>query len=542
MKAEPASAERVRSDSVPADRIQFDALMTPAGVVELRREEALCIGCDELASVLESPARMARDVQGLLKVVSAINTIRGFIGLERPLFELILDVIPAERGALVFTEETVALLPPVMSWSRDLETRPLPICKQLTDRVLRDNAAIFSNDIKNHHDASHRSAIAAPLIVFDRVLGFLYLDASDVKIRFDSGHLHLLMIIAGIAGTVLENMRHLQALEKENQWLREEVNVQHAMVGESSRMREIFQFIAKVAQSDSTVLLLGESGTGKELVARAIHQNSPRSHEPFVAINCAAITETLLESELFGYEKGAFTGASTQTRGKLEVAEGGTVFLDEIGELAGPLQAKLLRVLQEHEFTRVGGTRPIKLDVRLIAATNRNLEEAARQGIFRLDLFYRLNVVSKCMPPLRDRREDVPSLANHFVRKYSAKVGRRVRGISPEAEKCLLNYNWPGNVRELENAIEHAVVLGLTETVLPEDLPEPVLESAPTGSAAAGEFHAAVAETKRHLIRAALAQAGGNHTKAAKSLGLQRNYLHLLILNLNLQDELKRSV
>src|SRR5438067_4984519 len=175
--------------------------------------------------------------------------------------------------------------------------------------------------------------------------------------------------------------------------LRDEVNLQHAMVGESPRMHEIYQFVAKVAASDSTILLLGESGTGKELVARAIHQSSPRNRQPFVAINCAAITETLLESELFGYEKGAFTGATQQTRGKLEVAEGGRVFLDEIGELASPLQAKLLRVLQEHEFTRVGGTRAIKLNLRLIAATNRNLEDAVRQGVFRRDLYYRLNVV-----------------------------------------------------------------------------------------------------------------------------------------------------
>ena len=541
MKAEPAGAERVQVEPTPTDRIQFDSTMVPSGVIQLRREEAFCLGSAELAALLESPDRMARDVQGLLKVLNAINSIRGLIALERPLFELILDVIPAERGALVLTEDTAGMLPPVLSWSRNQECSPFSLCKQLTERAVRDSAAILSNDIRNQQSSPRRAAITAPLIVFDRVLGFIYLDADGTRIRFDSGHLHLLMVIAGIAATVLENMRHLHALEKENQWLRDEVNVQHAMVGESPRMREIFQFIAKVAQSNSTVLLLGESGTGKELVARAIHQNSPRSHQPFVAINCAAITETLLESELFGYEKGAFTGAAAQTRGKLEVAEGGTVFLDEIGELAGPLQAKLLRVLQEHEFTRVGGTRPIKLDVRLVAATNRNLEEAARQGSFRPDLFYRLNVVSKCMPPLRERREDVSLLANYFVRKYSAKVGRRVSGISPPAEKCLLNYNWPGNVRELENAIEHAVVLGLTEILLPEDLPETVLESAPAGSVPAGEFHAAVTETKRQLIRNALADAAGNHTKAAKRLGLQRNYLHRLIRNLNLQDEPKRT-
>src|SRR5438552_17253580 len=214
----------------------------------------------------------------------------------------------------------------------------------------------------------------------DRVLGFIYLDAKSEDMSFDAGHLHMLVIIASIAATVLENARHLLALERENQRLRDEVDVQHAMVGESPQMSEVYQFIAKVARSDSTILLLGESGTGKELVARAIHQNSPRSQQPFVAINCAAITETLLESELFGYEKGAFTGAAAQTRGKLEMAESGSVFLDEIGELAAPLQAKLLRVLQEHEFTRVGGTHVIKVDVRVIAATNRNLEEAHAKG------------------------------------------------------------------------------------------------------------------------------------------------------------------
>ena len=344
----------------------------------------------------------------------------------------------------------------------------------------------------------------------------------------------MLVIIASIAATVLENARHLLALERENQRLRDEVNVQHAMVGESPRMSEVYQFIAKVARSDSTILLLGESGTGKELVARAIHQNSPRSQQPFVAINCAAITETLLESELFGYEKGAFTGATAQTRGKLEMAESGSVFLDEIGELAAPLQAKLLRVLQEHEFTRVGGTRVIKVDVRVIAATNRNLEEAARQGLFRRDLYYRLNVVSKCMPPLRERRKDIPLLSNYFVQKYSAKFSRRIMGISEKAEACLMNYDWPGNVRELQNAVEHAIVLGSTDMVLAEDLPESVLEAPPSASAPTSEFHAAVREAKTQLIRGALAHAKGNHTNAAKRLGLNRNYLHRLIRNLDL--------
>jgi Nif-specific regulatory protein len=278
------------------------------------------------------------------------------------------------------------------------------------------------------------------------------------------------------------------------------------------------------------------------LVARAIHQNSPRSRQPFVAINCAAITETLLESELFGHEKGAFTGAAAQTRGKFEVAEGGTVFLDEIGELAPSLQAKLLRVLQEHEFTRVGGTRPVRLDIRLVTATNRDLEQAAGQGLFRRDLYYRLNVVSKSLPPLREHKEDIPLLTSHFIRKSSAKVGRKVLGIATAAEGYLLNYEWPGNVRELENAIEHAMVLGSTDLLLPEDLPDAVLDAAPGEAGSASQFHAAVREAKRQFIRAALAEANGNYTRAAKNLGLQRNYLHRLIRNLNLQDELKRSV
>src|SRR5438876_12148167 len=225
------------------------------------------------------------------------------------------------------------------------------------------------------------------------------------------------------------------------------------MVGESPRMREVFQFIRKVAPTDSTVLIRGESGTGKELVARAIHRNSRRQNRPFVAINCAALTDTLLESELFGHEKGAFTGAVALKKGKIEVADSGTVFLDEIGELAPNLQAKLFRVLQEREFERVGGTRPIKVDVRLIAATNVDLNEASRTGKFRQDLYYRLNVVSLEVPPLREHPQDIPLLAAYFIARYSEKVNRRVAGISPKARTCLLHYSWPGNVRELENAI-----------------------------------------------------------------------------------------
>src|SRR2546428_307177 len=290
-------------------------------------------------------------------------------------------------------------------------------------------------------------------------------------VRLDEEDLQLFTAIGGIAAVALDNARHLEWLQNENLRLQAEINIEHNMVGESARMREVFQFIDKVASTDSTVLLCGESGTGKELVARAIHVNSPRAGKPFVAINCAALTETLLESELLGHERGAFTGAVAQKRGKFEAADGGTVFLDEIAELAPSLQAKLLRVLQEREFDRVGGTRPVKVDIRVIAASNKNLQEAIRNGTFRQDLYYRLNVVSLTMPPLRDRREDIPLLASSFATKFSNKSKKRVLGISAQASASLMNYDWPGNVRELENAIERAVVLGSDELIRPEDLP-----------------------------------------------------------------------
>jgi Nif-specific regulatory protein len=286
------------------------------------------------------------------------------------------------------------------------------------------------------------------------------------------------------------------------------------------------------------VLLLGESGTGKELAARAIHRASPRANKPFVPINCATLTENLLESELFGHERGAFTGAIGRKIGKIELAEGGTVFLDEIAELAPALQAKLLRLLQEHEFERVGGTRPIRVDVRFVAATNRNLSQSVARGHFRADLFYRLNVVSLVMPPLRDRREDLPLLASYFASKYAKKTHRVVRGITPEARDALLRYDWPGNIRELENAIERAVVLGSTEMILPEDLPESVLERQ---VAKPGSYHSALAAAKRDLIRNAIRSARGNFTEAARLLGVNPNYLHRLVNNLNLRAEFGRS-
>ena len=351
--------------------------------------------------------------------------------------------------------------------------------------------------------------------------------------------IELLTAIAGIAAVALENVHRLDDLQSENLRLRDDYDLEHNMVGESPRLQEVHRLIAKVAPTDATVLINGESGTGKELVARALHINSRRARKPLVKIDCATLTENLLESELFGHERGAFTGAIAQKKGKLEIANGGTAFLDEIGELPALLQVKLLRVLQDREFDRVGGTRPIRVDIRLVAATNRDLAEEVKKGAFREDIFHRLNVVAITLPPLRERREDIATLASYFTSKYSGKTKRRVTGLSTEAVKMLERYRWPGNIRELENAIERSVVLGSTDVILPEDLPETLTETGPAAGTSLTKYHDAISEKKKELIIEAVKQSGGNYTEAAKFLGLHPNYLHRLIRNLDIKAELK---
>ena len=325
-------------------------------------------------------------------------------------------------------------------------------------------------------------------------------------------------------------------MRTENSRLKKQLNPVTNLVGESRQIRQVGEFVSRVAQSDSTVLIRGESGTGKEVVARSIHQSSPRSERPFIAINCAAIPETLLESELFGYEKGAYTGALGMRKGKLEAAEDGTLFLDEIGELAPPMQAKLLRVLQQREFERVGGTHSVAFRARVLAATNKNLEQAIKSNEFRQDLYYRLNVVSVAVPPLREHGEDIPLLALFFASKYAAKNKRPFKGISSEARSLLMGYSWPGNVRELENAIEHAIVLGLTDEILAEDLPNVILEEQ-SSKLAGAKYHDVLNQSKKDLLVNALREAKGNYPEAARSLGIHPKYLHRLARNLNLKSD-----
>ena len=382
----------------------------------------------------------------------------------------------------------------------------------------------------------------APLVAEAEVLGVVGIGHSNDGIRFDRAHLQLAAAAAALAGPAFLEALRFARLEAENRRLQREIDIQHDMVGESAVALDLYRFIAKAAPTDSTVLICGESGTGKELAARALHRNSPRSSKPFVAVNCAALSEHLVESELFGHEKGAFTGAISQKKGKLEVAEGGTFFLDEVGELPLSLQAKLLRVLQERVLERVGGTRLIPVNVRLIAATNRNLQELIGRGGFRQDLYYRLNVITLKMPPLRERREDIVVLAQHCVRKLSARVKRQIRGISPNARDLLKAYHWPGNIRELENAIERAVVIGVEDDIMIEDLPEELLDSIGEQRQGGVGFHSAVRDSKRKLILDALSQAKGNYTEAAQALELNPTYLHRLIANLDLKRDITQML
>ena len=519
-----------------ADEVSVnDAAALAPSTITMTREDVLVGG--QVGREASAP-RATRDLDALIRISGAISAIRGLVALERPLIELIADVVPANRGAVVLSGDRPTDIASAAGWSRSpAGGRLVQISRPVVERVLRDGIGILTYD-------AGRSVLAAPLVAFNKMLGAIVLEKEGANGRFDEGHLRLLMTIAGIAANALEHAREVDALEGANRALLAQMNLEHNMVGETAVMRDVYRRIARVAPTDSTVLITGESGTGKELVARAIHRNSPRSEKPFVAINCAAITPTLLESELFGHERGSFTGAVAQKKGKLETAEGGTVFLDEIGEMSLELQAKLLRVLQDREFDRVGGTKAVRVNFRLVAATNKDLEKAIADGQFRRDLYYRLNVVSLGLPPLRERQEDIPRLANWFIRRHADKAKRPISGLSAEALACLTTYEWPGNVRELENAIEHAVVLGLDTLILREDFPDAIAEAGTSSAATAGQgpaparFHDAIKQTKKDLIVRAVEEARGNYNAAARLLGLHPNYLHRLIKNLELKATL----
>jgi len=526
--------------------VEFDDRKTQA-TAQLRPQDALYLQPERILQDLPVTSRLGRNLNTLLKISRVVHTIRNLEQLQTEVLDLIFEIVPAERGAILLDGNGRGR----SEFGRHrlhASKHPVGISRTITNQVLNQKMAILGADVPGSDDfsevdslvdASVRSLLCVPLTVFDKVTGCIYLDTTQAASRFDEEHLQLVTAIAGISAVALENAGRLQWLEQENLRLTTEINLDHNMIGESAPMKAVYQLLSRVAPTESTVLIEGASGTGKELAARAIHRNSPRSSKPFVAINCAAIPDGLLESELFGHERGAFTGAVAQKKGRFEIAQGGVVFLDEIGEMAPVLQVKLLRVLQEREFERVGGVHPLKVDIRLIAATNRNLEEAVRVGTFRKDLYYRLNVVSLVMPALQDRLDDIAPLAEHFVAKLSQRHHTKPKTISLAAMGCLVNYDWPGNVRELENAIERALVMSESNVIQPEDLPESLLEKEVPPGIVEGRYHAALKEAKRHLILNAMQEARGNYTEAARLLGVHANYLHRLIRNLDLKKALQ---
>ena len=444
--------------------------------------------------------------------------------LQSQILRLVGDLIPASGGVLLLGGSLAELQDALAAHPREEADRfggvLEPVCEE----------GAYTNE--------KTLVIGVPLYLSGDLAGVLIMQLPPAERPRLATHLETLTAISSLAAIGFEANREVETLRAVKALLEAEIGQASGIVGRSPAIRRLLELIDRLAPRDTTVLITGESGTGKELIARALHDKSLRRERPFIAVNCAALSETLFESELFGHEKGAFTGAISLKRGRFELAEGGTIFLDEVGELALSLQAKLLRVLQQREFERVGGTHPHPLDIRIIAATNRDLADDVREGRFREDLYHRLNVVTLNSPPLREHADDILLLANYFLERSAKRCKRQIVGISPEASELLVHYSWPGNVRELENAMERAVVLGVSDRVLPEDLPEGLLETGTRDASA--RYHLSVGHAKREAILEAYAQGNWDYKQAARTLGLHPNYLLRLVRNLGLREELNR--
>ena len=531
-------------DTTPSSSLRLDESATPGGpTVILRKENALYLQPSQAAANLPASARVVRDLNVLLNFSRSVSAVGDVATLQQKVLDALFEVASADRAAVLLLEEGAEEFSSVLSRYRNGgPEQPIQASQTILNQVMSQNVAVLANDVAEDEtyraadslvSPSVRSVLAAPMEAHGKLLGVIYLDASSAGVHFDAGLLQLVLALGNIAGLAMENARHLEWLGGENRRLQQELDADHGMVGESPPMRAVIDFISRVAARESTVLIWGESGTGKDLVARAIPANISRADKPFVAINCAAITETLLESELFGHEKGAFTGAVSQKKGKLEIADGGTVFLDEVGELAVPLQAKLLRVLQEREFERLGSTQTQQVDVRVIAATHRDLKKMVEEGTFRSDLYYRLHVFPLVVPPFRDRREDIPLVVRHYVDKYAQRMNRQIDTIPARTMEVLSSYAWPGNVRELQNFIERAVILssGTSLRAPLDELQQETRHLSPTNLSTLEEMQ------REHVLRA-LRESNwvtGGPNGAAARLGMKRTTLAYRIRKLGIQ-------
>ncbi|HJZ53750.1 MAG TPA: sigma 54-interacting transcriptional regulator [Gemmataceae bacterium] len=454
--------------------------------------------------------------------------------------ELVVDALfratPAEVGAVLALKEGRELEPVVYRSRGPGGETYHKVSNFVSHEALSSKQAVLAENVAADRHLKNRDSIAelkvaslicAPVLHEDQVMGVLHLYRTSLHAALNPDDLEFTVAVARQLGTAWHRLRKQATLSAEVKSLKDQLRLESELVGQSTALNRVETQVARVAETKATVLIRGESGVGKELVARAIHNSSPRRDGPFVCLNCAALTETLLESELFGHEKGAFTGATERMIGKFEASDNGTIFLDEIGEMALSTQSKFLRVLEGHPFERVGGNTPIKVDVRVVAATNRPLEESVRSGAFRRDLFYRLQVVQIDVPPLRDRLDDVPLIADHFLKRFVRETGRKIRGFTDAAVAKLRSYRWPGNVRELRNVVERAVALGTGPVLDANDI---WLSELDVGSPVIGLNTAAYRPEsleeveKRHII-ATLQHTDWNKSQAAAILGIERSTL-----------------
>ena len=485
--------------------------------------------------------------EALSEIAQTINTLQEPGELLEKVLEIAMETLDAERGFVLlqdeeeeegfavknsrnFTDQEIGELVRIStSVVREvLQTgEPVLLYEALKDDRYRETESIVVQNIQ--------SIACVPLRIKDRQIGAIYLDSLTRRGHFTEESLPFLAAFANQAAVAIENAQLYRSLREENRQLRSEIQQIHGfdeIVGQSARMQEVFNTMSRVMDTDTTVLVEGESGTGKELAARAIHYNGHRKDEPFVAIFCGSLPDELLESELFGHKKGAFTGANSDKKGLFEEADGGTIFLDEVGDLNSNLQTALLRVLQEGEIKRVGENRMRQVDVRIISATNKSLEELIEAGEFREDLFYRLNTIAITMPPLRSRRSDIPVLAHHFLDEYATGNRAHIKGFTPDAMQRLQHYSWPGNVRELENTIERAVVLADGEFITEADLRLPEPENLDPF-----EPGITLKEAERRIALQTLEDQDGNISETARVLGVSRRWLHYRLKEWGYQDQ-----
>jgi Nif-specific regulatory protein len=493
-------------------------------------------GSSDTTSDAGARHNLSRDLSLLYRLALDMGSATTYEDLVNVVLAGLLEAVPAEVGAVLTVKDGGVLDltayrhrdPSVKGYSR--------VSEYLSREVLHSREAVLAENVgrdrylrnrESLHDLGITSVICAPVSFQDRVLGLIHLYCTDPHRALDGEDLEFTVAVAKQLGNVIHQMRRQESLAAEIGSLRDQLRVESELVGDGPAIQAIESQVGRVAPTNATVLIRGESGVGKELVARAIHYSSHRKDGPFICLNCAALTETLLESELFGHEKGSFTGATEKKVGKFEASDRGTIFLDEIGEMNVGTQAKLLRVLEGHPFERVGGSVPIKVDVRVVAATNQPLEEAVRDGKFRRDLFFRLQVVEIRVPPLRERRGDVPQLADHFLKRFVRETGRKIKGFTPAALQKMEMYDWPGNVRELRNVVERAVALTVGPML---DAPDVWLSSldagGPTEAAQSADYQPlSLQEIERIHIQRTLEHTEWNKSRTAEILDIERSTL-----------------